>query len=124
MKIIAPSCHAIGRDSSEACLHRRPHADTAELEKALLVEDGFDVRLVPDLVAANGLLRSADVAEILLFAVGPRDGSLAERIIAKADSLGIPVVLVTTTKAGRGGWPAVSAVLEKPFDCNESARLC
>ena len=48
-----------------------PHADTAELEKALLVEDGFDVRLVPDLVAANGLLRSADIAGILVLAVGP-----------------------------------------------------
>jgi len=96
-----------------------PDGDTATEEQSLLEEDGFEVRLVSRLDAADGALDSADSAGLVLLTTGPHDGAVATGIIAKATSQGIPVVVLTTDERQRQSLAHVAAVLVKPFDLQE-----
>jgi DNA-binding response OmpR family regulator len=99
-----------------------PHADTAELEKAFLEENGFEVQLMDHLDAGDGALQSPNIGLVLL-TVGPKDGSIADLIVSKAAERSLPLVVVTTVHRARERWPSASAVLEKPFDFDEFHRI-
>ncbi|MFL5372599.1 MAG: hypothetical protein ACJ78T_01315 [Myxococcales bacterium] len=94
-----------------------PHADTAILETDLLEEAGFGVRVVsPD---DAGTAIEAGVAGLLLVTAGPRDGTAATRLLAKANVAKVPVIVTTTTPTDLARWKSAVAVLLKPFSFEE-----
>jgi DNA-binding response OmpR family regulator len=94
-----------------------PHADTAILETELLQEAGFAVRIVsPD--DAGTAIEVGD-AGLLLVTAGPRDGSAATRLLAKANVAKVPVIVTTTGRTDLDRWRSAVAVLLKPFSFEE-----
>jgi len=94
-----------------------PHADTAILETDLLEEAGFGVRVVsPD---DAGTAIEAGVAGLLLVTAGPRDGTAATRLLAKANVAKVPVIVTTTGPTDLARWKSAVAVLLKPFSFEE-----
>lgn len=91
-----------------------PHSDTAALERNLFQDAGFDVRVVSAEAAEADLAR--DGVGLLLVTTGPRDGTAASALFAKANSAKVPVI-VTTTNPDTARWAsAAAAVFCKPFD--------
>ena len=94
-----------------------PHADTAILESDLLQEAGFAVRVVsPD--DAGTAIEAGD-ASLLLVTAGPRDGTAATSLVAKANVAKVPVIVTTTGRTDLHCWELAAAVLLKPFNFEE-----